>query len=298
MALRYAWLGYAVLPLQAGGKRPHKMLGNRGGVHLAERDRNMIKAWWLQDRSANVGVACGSVSKLVVLDLDVKGGRDGVSAFMEFLEARHLTMPYPDPLARTPSGGAHLYLRTALHEQRVPDRPGILPGVDVKGDGGYVVAYPSALAVQPIDRPGERGSGEVSVPYEWASGCPHDAPLAPGWLLPWLESAAASGTSHPDQGDSGDEVPEEDAALVTGSRNRGIYKLACSLYRRLGTGPDAAWQVREKLKDVWDKTDHYDFPWSEVMVCAESARRFIERQVQAEDARNAQFLAWLGRRNA
>jgi hypothetical protein len=47
---------------------------------------------------------------------------------------------------------------------------------------------------------------------------------------------------------------------------------------------------------IYDNTDKSDFSWREVLTCAESARRFVERSRAAEDERNAQFLAWLGTR--
>jgi putative DNA primase/helicase len=142
MALRYSWLGYSVLPLQSGGKRPHPVLGHHGGVHKASRDPAQLRSWWSSYPAANVGVACGSASRLAVVDLDVKHGVNGGESFQKFLWDWRLE--WPDkwhsssiPMVTTPSGGAHLYLRVP-EGARVPDRPGILPGVDVKGDGGYV----------------------------------------------------------------------------------------------------------------------------------------------------------------
>lgn len=287
-------MGYAVLPLARGGKRPHRMLGERGGVHRASRDPEEIREWWSLDMAANVGVATGSASRLVVLDLDVKHGADGVAQLAGFMEANGLSMPLPVVGAVTPSGGWHQWLRVP-DGAVVPERPGILPGVDVKGDGGYVVACPSMLAVVPHDRSGG-GTGEVHVPYEWKTGCPHEAPGAPAWLGYWAQSAAsvsrADSRDHPGDRDEGD-VPDESAGLEVGSRNRSMYRLACSLYRKLGTDPQASSAVLERLRAVWDRTDHHDFGWSEVLTCAESARRFIERSRAWEDARNQKFLEWL-----
>jgi hypothetical protein len=293
-ALRYAYWGYAVLPLQRGGKRPHGLVG-RGGVHLASREPEQIKDWWSLDMSANIGVATGSASKLCVIDMDVKHGVDGVQMMRRFLAERRLSTGF-GPLALTPSGGSHLWLRTALHEDAVPERPGILPGVDVKGDGGYVVAAPSMLAVVPGDRSGGT-TGAVPVPYEWAGGCPHEAPPWPGWMAGWLASAGgirAGAVSRGGQDGAGADRRGE--GLAVGRRNRDMYALACSLYRRLGTSPDGAGAVLARLREVWEKTDRNGFPWSEALVCAESARRFVERSRAAEDERNRAFLAWLHRR--
>jgi len=77
VALRYASLGFCVLPAARGGKRPHKMLGGSGGVHHATTDPERIRAWWRQDRAASIAVACGTPPGLCVLDLDVKGEQAG-----------------------------------------------------------------------------------------------------------------------------------------------------------------------------------------------------------------------------
>jgi hypothetical protein len=89
-----------------------------------------------------------------------------------------------------------------------------------------------------------------------------------------------------------DGVPE-------GSRNREIYRIACRLFRVHGTGPDGAQQVRGMVREVYDKTDKRDFPWREVLVCVESARRFVERAVARERIPAADmesFAAYMERR--
>ena len=303
-ALRYAALGYAVLPLARGGKKPHAMLGDRGGVHRASADPGQITEWWSHDMAANIGAACGRASRLAVIDLDVKHGADGPGEFWRFLLDHGLSMKTDGhkriPQAATPSGGTHLWLRVPSGAA-VPDRPGILPGTDVKGDGGYVVAAPSMLLAQPLGRPGERGGGEIPVPYTWEAGCPHAAPAAPGWLLPWLAQAASTGTARRDPGPGGDLdgdlADAREHGARPGERNRVFYRLACSLYRRLGTGPEGAALVLEQVREVWDKTDTRGFGWPEVLVCLESARRYISRERAREDARNQEFLAWMSRRN-
>jgi hypothetical protein len=299
-ALRYAALGFSVIPLARGGKRPHAMLGGVGGVHLASKDPTQIAEWWSYDMAANVGVATGSVNNLVVVDLDVKNGADGPGSWFRFLNGPPPCTDWPNtPVTRTPSGGEHYWLRMSgdVHE-----RPGILPGVDVKGDGGLVVAAPSMQLVSPIMRPGERGGGEVPVPYEWVSGCPHALPVAPPWLAGWLASASPAPR---DQGQpsavSNAPLDESLAQYVKngvpgGQRNRELYRVACGLYRRMGTDVAGSQQVMDVIRMIYDNTDKSDFSWREVLTCAESARRFVERSRAAEDERNAQFLAWLGTR--
>lgn len=283
-ALRYVQLGYAVIPLERGGKRPHRMLGDRGGIHNAEHDprtaAQAVHYWWRQDPAANIGVATGSVNGLAVVDLDVKGGRDGPHELDDFLRLHARTLPY-GTVARTPSGGWHVWLRTA---GPVPERPGILPGVDVKGDGGLVVAPPSMQLVTPL-----RERGEVPVPYEWVSGCPHAVSAAPGWFMRWL-SEYRNRTEPDGTGQNRPGGPPLDAVLETymkdgipeGQRNREIYRVACRLYRTLGTGASGAQETARMVRAIYDRTDRRGFTWNEVAVCLESARRFIEREERRE----------------
>jgi hypothetical protein len=306
-ALRYAALGYAVIPLVRGGKRPHPMLGNVGGVHLASKDPEQVKDWWSNDMIANIGVATGSVNRLAVVDLDVKGGSNGLESWLSFLASNAVHpgdhgLSWPDgvPTVSTPSGGAHLWVRM----DEVPERPGVLPGVDVKGDGGLVVAPPSMLLTTPISRPGDPRSGaEVPVGYEWTESCPHAAPVAPDWMAGWLAFATPSPRAASDR-TTATGAPLDEAldsylsdGIPAGLRNREMYRVACGLYRRHGTHTSGSQQVMETVREIYRNTDKSDFSWQEVLVCAESARRFVERSKGREDARNAEFLGWLERRH-
>lgn len=298
-AIRYAYHGFAVLPLERGGKKPHRMLPlNPGGVHNATTEMGRIISWWTRDPAANVGVACGQVSELVVLDLDVKADADGVDSITRFMHGieppdvnRRLALP-PAPHARTPSGGWHLWMR---YPQSFAERPGILPGVDIKGDGGYVVAPPSMKLVQAAGLDTERGE-PVPVPYEWTQGCPCTLALMPRWLA---ELAALTPERPVTGGLSDAEPPDEQAALrggiAVGSRNRELYRLACSLYRRYGTGPDGAAVVLGRIEGVWLAGSRTDMPRREVLTIVESARRFIEGQQQAERSVHVASADWRAR---
>lgn len=276
-ALRYATWGYAVLPLARGGKKPHRMLGHEGGVHHATVNQAAIWRWWESDPAANIGIATGTASRLVVVDLDVKHDADGITAFRDFLGAFGLAMP-PGPWVRTPSGGAHMWLHAG---GRVPERPGVLPGVDVKGDGGYVLAPPSMKLTAALNRPGEPASQPVPLPYQW-QGCFCGVPSAPAWMSQWLASAPSSGSVQPGWGSGEGEVDFETVragGIEKGRRNRELYRLACSRFRVHRKDSSA---VLGELHEVWSAGDTSDLPWREVLVIAESARKFIDRQVARE----------------
>ena len=279
-ALRYVSLNYAVLPLAAGGTRPHAILGGSGGVHHATTDPRRIEWWWAQDPRANIGVATGRPSGLLVVDLDMKNGHDGVGQWSAFLRDNDLTWPLV-PRTRTPSDGLHLWLRAA----DAPERPGILPGVDVKGTGGYVVAPPSMLLRSGMARGGEPSGEPVPVPYTWGAGCcPCQAPPAPSWMAGWLAAAPVraygGGGEYP-----GDTPSLEEAArtgLARGERNREAYRLACSLFRRYGVTGDGQAAVLAQMRRVYDATDKHDFTWRELSVCIASARKYVAQQEAAE----------------
>jgi hypothetical protein len=283
MALRYASWGYAVLPCERGGKKPHRMLPPQGGVHWATKDPALIRRWWSNDPAASIGVATGQVSALAVLDLDVKGEHNGITEWGKFTTFNWAGFGHP--WARTPSGGVHVWMRVPAGYS-VPERPGILPGVDFKGDGGLVIAPPSARLVMPLGTDGERVE-PVPVPYEWAGGCPCSTPGSPDWVLRWAAKAPLNSTASADPPPDVGELRK--TGVPVGERNHTVYRVACGLYRRYGTHQDVSMIVLNIIREIWEASDQRDFGWREVLVCVESARKFIERQRTAD---RLAFTAW------
>src|SRR5262249_6866135 len=131
---------------------------------------NVIREWWQRHPNANVGIATGAASGLVVLDVDPDhGGGESAELYMPG-EALPSTL-----IARTGGGGLHMYFKHP--GGRIRNSASELgPGLDVRGDGGYVVAPPSV-----------HFSGK---PYGWVDlGAPladlpafiaesHDSPMA------------------------------------------------------------------------------------------------------------------------
>ncbi|GGB62970.1 hypothetical protein GCM10011316_38580 [Roseibium aquae] len=134
MALYTASHGKPVFPCRSD-KRPYLKNGFKG----ATTDPDQIRAWWTQWPLAMIGMPTGAVSQLIVLDVDRKNGVDGLA---------NLRAVGIDPFAlthvvsRTPSGGLHFFMRHT--GKPVKNSVGVLAkGVDVRGDGGYVVLPPS-----------------------------------------------------------------------------------------------------------------------------------------------------------
>jgi len=133
-ALDYAAHGWAVIPLRPGEKRPLI----RWEEFQQRRPTTIEVAEWFRRWSrANVGIVTGSVSHVLVLDIDPQhGGEESLAR----LETQH--GPLPATVELTTGGeGRHLYFQHpggAVH-----NRVGLMPGIDLRGDGGYVVAPPS-----------------------------------------------------------------------------------------------------------------------------------------------------------
>jgi len=161
-AASYAARGWPVFPLRPGGKEPLTPHGFKD----ATTDPEAIAEWWRRWPEANVGIVTGTPSGIAVLDIDPRNGGD---ESLRDLEARY--GPLPDtPTALTGGGGQHFFLAippgVTVRSRRVA------PGVDLKGEGAYVAAVPSA-----------HPSGRR---YVWELGrSPDDLPLAPlpAWLL-------------------------------------------------------------------------------------------------------------------
>ena len=174
----------------------------RGKVPLLEdwparatSDLDVIDELFAEYPGAAVGIATGAASGIVVVDVD------DPEAFGAFCHEHALNMP-PTPTATTPSGGIHYFFQHP--GGTVPNRVRFVPGADLRGDGGQVIA------------PSQSGRS-------WAPSLTPDdvapAPLPPV-LLEALQ-ARPTGTAPP----IADEIP-------TGQRNGALASLAGSMRRR------------------------------------------------------------------
>lgn len=177
------------------------------GLKNASVDERWIEAWWRKWPAANVGVATGAQSGLVVLDVDAAhGGEDSLDELL----SEHGKLPETAEVL-TGGGGRHIYFRHPGSEIR--NSAGKLgSGLDVRGDGGYVVGPGSAHI-----------SGRT---YDWeASSDPEQVGVAPmpRWLI---ERCARKSDS------SGCSVTLTEGVVQEGGRNAWLTSLAGSLRRR------------------------------------------------------------------
>lgn len=160
----YAGRGWSVIPIRPGDKRPLVRWEDFQHRRPSEAE---VRAWFRSWPGAGIGIVTGAVSGLIVIDVDV---RHGGAAALEQLEREHGPVPATVE-CRTGGGGRHLYFGHPGGILR--NKVGLAPGIDIRGDGGYVVAPPSLHA-----------SG---VRYTWVEGRdPGSMAIAPlpGWLVP------------------------------------------------------------------------------------------------------------------
>jgi len=203
--------GYRVFPLLHDGKEP----AVEGGFHQASSDPDRVHRFWSEALTGeplnyNIGIATGN--GLFVVDIDVKGGKDGQPGW-KAKEAAFGNAPSTLSVATASGEGAHLYFRCPpgmwIGSRPCPG----LPGIDIKGDNGYVVAPGSIV-----------GGREYRIIIQ---GSP--AP-APPWLLEIAQSARPVKTKAPvtneDDLDSPDAIARATNWLINGAPEHGTYSVA------------------------------------------------------------------------
>lgn len=206
-ALYYASLGLRVFPLQEKEKKP---LPKSHGVKDATTDAEQVAARWDRLPSANIGIATGN--GLLVIDLDRKTGVDGVQSLLDWEKSSGHVLPRETWSASTGSGGVHLFYRI---EEQQKNRANLLPGVDVRGDGGYIVAPPSTHPTGGL--------------YEWINP-PDSCALAKAdeAVKAFLQIKTQTDTRNDSTGQNG----THENAIPEGRRNDSLHKLASSLVAR------------------------------------------------------------------
>lgn len=174
--------GWPVLPLHYPMDAEHCSCGKVGcssagkhpmtkrGLHDATQDRSQVENWWREKPQANVGVLTGVSSGIVVLDIDPRhGGLDS----LEELERQYGKFP---KTLKVKTGGDELHFYFRHPGTPLSNRANILPGLDFRGDGGYIVAPPSVH--------------KSLRSYSWEDESEGIAPL-PQWLLALLQKRSS-----------------------------------------------------------------------------------------------------------
>jgi hypothetical protein len=195
-AVEYGECGWVIFPAPPGQKKSYKSAKFSGGVKWgATRDPERIRRDFQHWPEANIGIPTGKINAIWVIDTDTPEGHgvDG-EASLRVLEAQH--GPLPDTLmSESPSSSRHRYYNYSKDVEIRNTTSALGPGIDVRGEGGMVIAPPS-----------RRGDGE----YKWLN----DLPIAdaPQWLIN-LAVAASKGSSNKDADDAAKE-PQADIARI------------------------------------------------------------------------------------
>lgn len=197
-AKSYASKGWESFPVKPRDKTPMVKWAD-----VATKDETMLNGWWDNFPEANIGIACGKRSGIVVLDVDA--GHGGYESLTKLI-LQHGSLP-ETPVSKTGSGGEHIFFKHPGSEIR--NSAGKLgPGLDIRGDGGYVVAPPSL-----------HPNGNT---YEWTVK-PSIVELAemPEWMIELLKENKPT-----------TKTQSDGETIVEGGRNEYLTKKAGAMRRK------------------------------------------------------------------
>ena len=240
-ALFYALeLHWPVLPVRPQAKNPL----TQHGLNDATVDEKTIRQWWRAWPDANVGIVTGAASGLLVLDVDPRHGGD--ESLRELCAEDQLPLTV---VGLTGGGGRHFYFQLPAGEHR--NKANLLPGLDIRASGGYVVAPPSAH-----ESGGSYRFGEGRSPIDLLPAS------APGWLIRELEPADGVVTTT--------AMPRPIQEVCEGGRNDHLTRVAGKL-RRIGTSEEG---ILAALREENGSNCDPPLPDTEVQRVAKSIARY------------------------
>ena len=190
------------------------------GFHDATSVARVVHEWWQRTPDANIGLPTGGPTRVLVVDVDVHSSANGFAAF-----ERARSEGFGDTwawLVRTPSGGFHAYYPNVRgQEQRSWQVP--TAHVDFRGDGGYVIAPPSRIAVDGVTRSYDVIAVATHAPK------PVDALNLRRFLEPPRPVRMAPPPGMPAKGCLPDALARTVALTPEGGRNRALFWASCRM---------------------------------------------------------------------
>jgi hypothetical protein len=198
------------------------------GVLDATTDPSSIAQWWALFPDSNIGIATGSISGLVVIDIDP--GHGGEDAWQN-LENANETIP-DTWWVETGSGGFHIYFTDNSGDIR-NSASAVGPGIDVRGENGYVIAPPSKHI----------SGGD----YNWSELYNPQTVKHPASIPDWLMSRVSSNRSRSFQRTGPTPIPDK---ITEGGRNMWMASIAGTMRRRGMSleAVEAALQIENRMK--------------------------------------------------
>jgi len=246
-AFTYHKRGFSVIPIQAREKKPlvaWEEYQKRGATE------DEIRSWWSNRSDANVGIVTGGISGLVVIDVDSAEAKDKLKELVSGFDFSAV------PRSRTGKGWQLFFQHPGYI---IPNRLGVIPGLDVRGDGGYVVAPPS---IHPNGKP-----------YKWEVPLTDELPNLPLDLFKLISSPTGSNENgYRERFNSAQAL----AGVPEGQRDETLFKFACTL-RSAGVPQD--WAERLSLEAAANCQP--PFPETEALKkVANAYRRYEPRQTE------------------
>jgi|TARA_Y100000296_G_scaffold26121_1_gene30725 hypothetical protein len=185
-ALQYHDEGLTVIPVTPGAKHPP--LISWKDVQENRPSREQVEQWWKDNPTANIAIVTGKMSNLSVIDFD---GREGMESFRD-----HLQGDLPTTRVHRTPNGSHMLFKYA---PALKTTAGILPGVDIRSEGGYIIAPPSIVDGKPYTVLRPRAIQpllELPRSFNGSKPATSPPPRTPDDSPSWVTDAISNGAGH------------------------------------------------------------------------------------------------------
>lgn len=223
------------------------------GLKGATKSTRIIDIWF-RDRYPNalIGIPTGDSLGAWVLDLDRHANEDGSirdgHVWLAEMEAKHGLLP-ETARAKTANGGTHVFFR---HIDGIRNRAAIAPGVDTRGQGGYICGPGSVMA-----------DGRRYAWIDWEHDSIPEFADAPDWLVDMVKakpfvatastytgSSQSTGTNTKYVDRAVDDELSSLASTPQGGRNAALNDAAFKIGRLVGGGHLSESDARSSLESI------------------------------------------------
>jgi hypothetical protein len=254
-ALDYRRRGFSVIPIKAKDKKP---LITWDGYQKEPASEATVRHWADSWPNANVGIVTGAVSSCVVIDIDSDQARLNLKSLLGDYEIGDV------PRTRTGKGWQLFFAHPG---EIIPNRAGVLPGLDVRGDGGYVVAPPS------IHPNGKQ--------YKWEVTLNGELPALPSKLVELIHKQKTHENTFRERFDTAGAL----AGMPEGQRDQTLFKLACKL-----RNADVPREMAETL--ILESARNCEPPFPEKTALEKVARAYSKYRPKQSQADDRQEKIW------
>ncbi len=251
-ALKYREMGFSVFPVNPKDKKP--AIPSWLKYQTEQASVQEITEWFGKMHHQGIAIVTGKISNLFVVDFDkYKPG------FKEEIALEYFPDSIDTPTVKTMSGGQHLYFN--YPEQEVTIRASILPGIDYRGNGGYVVAPPT--------------KNQLGNSYEWIVSIDTPRAATPDAFIKIINNNSIHGGMSQQNNQALQNVTGVTMCDIweNGKRDENLFHVALSL-AKYGNDQSYIFQTLAAIMKSWGE---YDEKWINAKV--QSA---IERKSRKE----------------